>query len=85
MHVILTAHYKQALSDFSDQIRTLNQCRMHGQLKDGRTFTIRHFENHERLHGLTVDSYEIHPSCYAHEGDARLETALAILDYRKRL
>ena len=62
MHAIITGHFAAAIEDWRDRLSTFNRPRMVGATNDGEKIMFVSVDHPERLQGVSLSSFEVHPT-----------------------
>lgn len=73
MHAVITGHLNAAIHDWRDRLDALNRATMRGTMRDGREVIFISTDFPERLYGLRLTSYEMHPTAFESERAAEID------------
>jgi len=81
LHVVLTGNYHSAFKDWWPRIQSLSVSRNEGIDDQGRTIKFVSASRPDRLRGLRIDTWSVHPSAYR---ERAADECIAILKSRDR-
>ena len=67
-HIVLTGNLDAAITDWEPRLRVLFRTTLIGEDHDGRVIRFVTPSNPDRLRGIKIDSYEVHPTALRARG-----------------